>query len=144
MGVRRQRLYLRLGYILEFITVTSSFYTASKKLWRNWQLCLVFCVNYPTLNSVIHRCGFSIPRCTSSMEVLGNSCGIIYFIPLNTPSGYHRIFDFDFPSSLIVLIAMTILRLKDDFHYWKFQLSVFSTSHPEYTLLVLITTLGDE
>ena len=52
-----------------------------------WRLC----VNYRALNSITLPFQFSIPRCTDSIEDLGDSCGPVYTISLDARSGCHQI-----------------------------------------------------
>ena len=53
-------------------------------LWR-------LCISYRPLNGVTRSFEFSIPRCADSIEVFGHFSGLIYFISLDTRSGYHQI-----------------------------------------------------
>ena len=53
-------------------------------IWR-------FCVSYRPLNSITLGFEFPIPRCADSTEDLGDSCGPIFIISLDTRSGYHQI-----------------------------------------------------
>ena len=49
------------------------------------------CVSYRPLNFFTRSFEYLIPRCTDSIEDLGDSCGLLRIISLNTRSGYHRI-----------------------------------------------------
>ena len=50
-----------------------------------WRLC----VSYRALNGVTRSFEFPIPRCSDSIEDLGDSYVKLYFISLNARSGYH-------------------------------------------------------
>ena len=50
-----------------------------------WRLC----VSYRALNGVTRSFEFPIPRCSDSIEDLGDSYGKLYFISLDARSGYH-------------------------------------------------------
>ena len=52
-----------------------------------WRLC----VSYRALNGVTRSFEFPIPRCSDSIEDLGDSYGKLYFISLDARSGYHQI-----------------------------------------------------
>ena len=50
-----------------------------------WRLC----VSYRPLNIVTRSFEYPIPRCADSIEDIGNSCGKLMIISLDTRSGYH-------------------------------------------------------
>ena len=50
-----------------------------------WRLC----VSYIPLNSVTHSFKFPIPRCSHSIEDLGDPYGKLFFISLDDRSDYH-------------------------------------------------------
>ena len=50
---------------------------------------LHLCVSYRPLNSVTRSFEFPIPRCADSIEDFGDFTGRVYFISLESRSGYH-------------------------------------------------------
>ena len=51
-----------------------------------------FCVNYRPLNAVTKPYDYPIPRCDDALEEFGNSKGLLYFISVDSKSGYHKIY----------------------------------------------------
>ena len=51
----------------------------------------ILCVSYRPLNKITLGFEFPIPRCADSIEDLGDSCGPIFTISLDSRSGYHQI-----------------------------------------------------
>ena len=55
----------------------------------NYFIWILF-VSYRALNSITFPFQFPIPHCADSIENLGDSCGPVYTISLDTRSGYHQ------------------------------------------------------
>ena len=68
----------------------------------------ILCVSYRTVNSTTLSFELKIPRCTNSIEDLGDSRGPLSIIFLNTRSGYHqiRIREYDKENLLFSLLVI--------------------------------------
>ena len=60
-------------------------------LWGSLPFIRRLCVSYRPLNKITLGFEFPIHRCVDSIEDLGDSCGPIFTISLDTRTGYHQL-----------------------------------------------------